>query len=246
MAGVRYSARYISGLSKEGGCQYVRLLRMYSVLLKKALKQRGRDTRYPHGYVEEKNSRGVGEKVNVALILAGGVGKRMGAGIPKQFIEIKGKPIIVYTLEILESASQIDAIEIICVHGYENFLQEIINRYNINKVRWIIEGCGTFALSVYNGLKNLRNILQPDDLVMIHMSVAPFIGNDIIDDAIQVAEENGNSVSENPCLLCMGSHDNDEYSTKSIVRETITGLNTPQTFLFGEIIYMIALKRKES
>ena len=174
--------------------------------------------------------------MNIALILAGGVGKRMGADVPKQFIEIKGKPIIAYTLDILEKHQKIDAVEIACVHGHEDRMQEIIAEYGFKKVKWICEGGSTFSLSVYNGLKNLREELSPDDLVMIHMSVAPFIGDDIIDDAIRVAEEKGNSISENPCLLCMGSHDTDEYSTKSVLRETITGLNTPQTFHFGEIL----------
>ena len=86
------------------------------------------------------------------------------------------------------------------------------------------------------GLKNLRNDLSSNDIVMIHMSVAPFIGDDIIDDAIKVCEEKGNAISENPCLLCMGTHDTDEYSTKSVLRETITGLNTPQVFYFGDLL----------
>lgn len=174
--------------------------------------------------------------MNVVLMLAGGVGTRMGANIPKQFIEIQGKPIIAHTLEILERNANIDAVEIACVHGYEDLLKQIIAKYGISKVRWICEGGPTFSLSVYNGLKNLRGKLDSDDLVMIHMSVAPFIGDDIINDAIKVAKEKGNSISENPCYLCMGSHDTDEYSTKSVLRETITGLNTPQTFHFGEII----------
>ncbi len=169
-------------------------------------------------------------------MLAGGVGARMGANIPKQFIEIKGKPIIAYTLDILEKNVNIDAVEIVCVHGFEDLLQQIIDKYGFKKVKWICEGGPTFSLSVYNGLKNLRDVLKPDDLLMIHMSVAPFIGDDIIDDAIRVAKEKGNSISENPCYLCMGSHDTDEYSTKSVLRETITGLNTPQTFHFGELL----------
>lgn len=174
--------------------------------------------------------------MNTVLMLAGGVGTRMGACIPKQFIKIKGKPIIAYTLDILEKNKNIDTVEIVCVHGFEDLLQQIIEEYGFKKVRWICEGGPTFSLSVYNGLKNLRDELKPDDLLMIHMSVAPFIGNDIIDDAIRVAKEKGNSISENPCYLCMGSHDTDEYSTKSVLRETITGLNTPQTFHFGELI----------
>ena len=170
------------------------------------------------------------------LMLAGGIGTRMGADIPKQFIEIKGKPIIAYTLDILEKNENIDSVEIVCVHGFEDLLEDIISKYGFKKVKWICEGGSTFSMSVYNGLKNLRDVLNSDDLLMIHMSVAPFIGDDIIDDAIRVAKEKGNSISENPCYLCMGSHDTDEYSTKSVLRETITGLNTPQTFRFGELI----------
>lgn len=174
--------------------------------------------------------------MNTVLMLAGGVGARMGANIPKQFIKIKGKPIIAYTLDILEKNENIDAVEIVCVHGFEDLLESIIDEYGFKKVKWICEGGPTFSLSVYNGLKNLRDKLSPNDLLMIHMSVAPFIGDDILNDAIRVAQEKGNSISENPCYLCMGSHDTDEYSTRSVLRETITGLNTPQTFHFGELI----------
>ena len=183
--------------------------------------------------------------MNVALILAGGVGQRMGAAIPKQFIKIQGKPIIAYTLEIFEQNSQIDAVEIACVHGYENLLQNILTEYKIKKVKWICEGGSTFTLSVYAGLKNLVDTLNPKDLLMIHMSVAPFINNHIINDALRVAKEKGNSISENPCLLCMGSRDTDEYSLKSVLRETITGLNTPQTFHFGELFELYVQAEKD-
>jgi len=185
------------------------------------------------------------EGMNTVLMLAGGVGARMGANIPKQFIKIKGKPIIAYTLDILEQNKNVDAIEIVCVHGFENLLKQIVDEYAFGKVKWICEGGPTFSLSVYNGLKNLREVLKPDDLLMIHMSVAPFIGDDIIDDAIRVAEEKGNSISENPCFLCMGSRDTDEYSTRSVLRETVTGLNTPQTFHFGEILGLYDRAEKE-
>ena len=174
--------------------------------------------------------------MNTVLLLAGGVGARMGAGIPKQFIKIRGKPVIAYTLDILEKNRNIDAVEIVCVHGYEDLVEQIISEYGIQKVRWICEGGQTYSLSVYNGLKNLRDILSPEDLIMIHMSVAPFVNDEIIDDSIRVAKEKGNSISENPCYLCMGTRDTDEYSTKSVPRDTISGLNTPQTCHFGEII----------
>ena len=89
--------------------------------------------------------------MNTVLMLAGGVGARMGANIPKQFIKIKGKPIIAYTLDILENNENIDAIEIVCVHGFEDLLKSIIDEYSIQKVKWICEGGPTFSMSVYNG-----------------------------------------------------------------------------------------------
>lgn len=183
--------------------------------------------------------------MTTVLLLAGGVGERMGYNIPKQFIVIRGKPIIAYTLDILEKNVGIDAVEIVCREGFEDLLQQIIDEYGFKKVKWICNGGSTFSMSVYNGLKHLRNQLQPDDLLMIHMSVAPFVNDNILDDAIRVAKEKGNSISENPCFLCMGSRDNDEYSTKSVLRETITGLNTPQTFAFGELIGLYDLAEAE-
>lgn len=160
----------------------------------------------------------------------------MGAGIPKQFLKILGKPIIAYTLELLEKNKNIDAVVITCVEGYEELTWDIVRQYGLSKVKWITQGGATFQQSVYKGLMFLQDKCAPDDLVMIHMSVAPFIGDDIIDDAIRVAQEKGNSISMNDCLLCMGSRDTDEYSTRSVLRETIVGLNTPQTFHYGELL----------
>lgn len=183
--------------------------------------------------------------MNVAIILAGGIGSRLGATIPKQFIEIKGKPIIAHTLDIFEKNCHIDAIEVVCVRGYETLLRHIISKNQIRKVRWICEGGATFSLSVYNGLKNLREKASPDDLVLIHMSAAPFVDDEIVDDSIRVASRKGNAISENPCYLCMGFRNSDGTSTKSISRETISGLNTPQTFHFGDVLKLYERAEKD-
>ena len=130
-----------------------------------------------------------------------GCWRSYGCQHSQAIIRIKGKPIIAYTLDILEKNQNIDAVEIVCVHGFEGLLENIIDEYEFKKVKWICEGGPTFSMSVYNGLKNLRDKLSPNDLLMIHMSVAPFIGDDILNDAIRVAQEKGNSISENPCYL---------------------------------------------
>ena len=80
------------------------------------------------------------EKRNVAIVIAGGSGKRMGLDIPKQFVNIKGKPVIIYTLEAFEKIPQIDAIEVVCIKGWEDTLRDYLDKYNIKKVKWIVPG----------------------------------------------------------------------------------------------------------
>lgn len=170
------------------------------------------------------------------MILAGGVGSRMGAAVPKQFVEVLGKPVIAYTLEIFERCGSIDAVEVVLVEGYEERLRGIVGEYGLGKVRWTAPGGPTFMRSVYNGLDRLRGELSGGDVVMVHMSAAPFVGGDVVEDGLRVCRERGNSVSANPCLLCMGTLDGDDYSDASVLREGLVGLNTPQTFRFGELL----------
>lgn len=181
--------------------------------------------------------------MNVAIILAGGSGERMGSKIPKQFIPILDKPIIVYTLERFDNHPEIDAIEIVCIESHVEYVKKLIKRYDIKKVKWIVQGGSTFQESVYNGVTNLAEKCKEDDIVMIHMSVAPFIDDDIITDSISVTKKNGNAISANPCLLCMGKKTAEGYSDEGVPRETLVGLNTPQSFRFG-LIYD-AYKRAE-
>lgn len=173
--------------------------------------------------------------MNVAMILAGGSGMRMGANVPKQFVEIQGKPIIIHTLEKLEAHPYIDAIEIVCIPNYIGYVKDLVKQAGIRKVRLVTAGGSSFLESVKNGVHALSSICADDDIVMIHMSVAPFIEADIITDAIEVCQKHGNSVSMNPCLLCIGEYTTPEYSAKSVLRETLAGLNTPQTFYYADL-----------
>lgn len=173
--------------------------------------------------------------MNVAMILAGGNGRRMGSATPKQFIEIHDKPIIIHTLEKFEDHSAIDAIQIVCIESHINYVSDLVEKYVISKVKWVVPGGSSFLKSVQNGVYALAEICSSDDIVVIHMSVAPFIEPDIITDSIVVCRKNGNAISMNPCLLCMGEFTAPGYTSKSILRETLVGLNTPQSFLFKQI-----------
>ncbi|WP_407416119.1 IspD/TarI family cytidylyltransferase [Methanobrevibacter sp.] len=172
--------------------------------------------------------------MNVPIILAGGVGSRMGADRPKQFIEIFGKPILVYTIEIFQNHPEIDAIEVVCVKSHVDYLKELVEEYNLDKVKWITPGGKEFQDSVINGINNLKNELSDEDIVLIQYGASPFTSDDIISDAIRVCKEKGNSSPAIKSLFLLGSNDGDK-SLNWIDRDKVIIHNTPQCFKFGYV-----------
>ncbi len=170
--------------------------------------------------------------MNIAIILAGGVGSRVGADRPKQFIEIMGKPILAYTVDKFNSHPEIDAIEIVCVESHIDYLKEMVALYNLNKVRWITKGGSTFQGSVLNGVTNLKDKVSDDDIVLIHFGASPFVEADIISDAIRVCKEKGNAISTTDFFLLSGIKDDETKSTKWIDRDTVACMNSPHAFKY--------------
>ena len=109
--------------------------------------------------------------MNVAIILAGGTGTRIGASVPKQFIEIEGKPILAYTLEVFQKDSNIDAIEIVCHSDWSDHTKKISDDYGITKTKWITTGGNTFQESTMKCIFNLKGKLEDDDIVVISFGV---------------------------------------------------------------------------
>ncbi len=171
---------------------------------------------------------------NVGIILAGGVGSRVGRGMPKQFIEVLGKPVIAYTIDIYQRNPNIDFIEIVCLESHIDKLKSIVEKYGYTKVRWICPGGSDFQHSVINGVYNLKDDLQDDDIVLVHYAAAPFTSDYIIDDSIRVSKEKGNSVSATPCLLLLGKNENGESRTW-VDRDDVIQLNGPQGFKYGYV-----------
>ena len=89
--------------------------------------------------------------MNIAIIIAGGVGSRMGQSIPKQFINVYDKPILLYTLESFEKHPMVDAIELVCIDGWENVVWSYAEQYNISKLKWIVKGGNSGQESIRNG-----------------------------------------------------------------------------------------------
>lgn len=173
--------------------------------------------------------------MNIAIILAGGVGSRVGAEIPKQFIDICGKPVIAYTIECFQNHPEIDGIEVVCVENYKNMLKKIIKKNGFSKVKWLADGRQTFQESVISGVEHLENYISDDDIVLIHYAASPFVSEEIITDGIRVAKEKENCVSATPCYLLLGSNDDGVQSTQWIDRDKVMQLNCPQCFRYGYV-----------
>lgn len=174
--------------------------------------------------------------MNVAVVLAGGTGTRVGANIPKQFIEIMGKPILAYTLDNFESDPEIDAIEVVCHKDWVEEVKRICEKYGIRKLRWLTTGGNTFQESTLNGIFNLRDKISRDDIVVVSFGVSPLCSQDIINDSIRIASIHGNAISAEDSPLCTCIKDDEEGTTQNLIRETIKGFSNPWAFRFGELV----------
>lgn len=173
--------------------------------------------------------------MNYVIIIAGGVGSRLGASVPKQFVEVLGKPVIAYTMEHFQNHPEIDAIELVCVDGFQDHLREIADRFGITKVIKIVKGGSEYERSIMNGVAGLEGIAKPDDLVMVHWAASPFLTEDIITDNLRVCREKGNAISASYSYLLYGTNDGD-CAKKAINRETFMTLSAPQSFSYQLIV----------
>ncbi len=177
----------------------------------------------------------------VGMILAGGTGSRAGAGRPKQFVEIMGKPVVAYTIEIYQRHPEADAVEVVCHKDWKEYLGRTVIENKLSKVRWIADGGDTFQESVMNGMNVLQNHLKADDIVMIHYGAAPFTSERIISDGIRVCKEKGMSASCTPCYQLMGSNDGGTESCEWADRDRYVQIACPQSFRFS---YLQEIYRK--
>lgn len=170
------------------------------------------------------------------MILAGGVGSRVGAGRPKQFVEILEKPILAYTIEIFQNNPQIDAIEVVCHKSWKEYLLDMLQKYNLNKVKWIADGGETFQDSVINGINNLKNKIFLDDYVMIQYGAAPFTSDRIVNDVIRVMKEKDSAVTATPCYQLLGSNDEGKTSKTWVNRDDYIQIACPYGFKFSYLL----------
>lgn len=173
--------------------------------------------------------------MNVAIIIAGGSGHRMGMDIPKQFIHVYDKPILIYTLEGFDNNPQIDAIEVVCIDGWQNMVWAYAKQFKITKLKWIVTGGETGQESIRNGVYNLEGKCEKDDIIVIHDGVRPLVEQAVLSDVINKCEQYGNAVTSMPYNEQIFIIDDDVSTTKYIPRETLRRVSTPQAYKFGKL-----------
>ena len=171
---------------------------------------------------------------NVALLIAGGSGSRMGQDIPKQFINVYDKPVLIYTLEGFQKHPQIDAIEVVCIDGWHEVLWAYAKQFNISKLKWVISGGETCQESIRNGVFNLEGEVSDDDIVIIHDGIRPLVDETVLTDVILKAQQYGNAVTSLPYNEQIFVLDDEKSTVKYIPRETLRRVSTPQAYRFGK------------
>ena len=172
------------------------------------------------------------------IILAGGKGTRVGADIPKQFVQVKGKPIIAYTLDIFQKCEKIDSIIIACVEGYDSNMWNIVKKYNYTKVKGIIAGGSNWNESVMQGMVGIRQYVKEvndEDVFLIHTAVSPMTSMDVIDDAIAVCMMHGNAISVDPIIFSTCIADDECFSLHPIDKKQLRALNVPWAFCWKNL-----------
>ena len=172
-------------------------------------------------------------KMNTAIILAGGTGQRVGGDIPKQFLTVDDVPILAYTLSAFQNNHDIDQIVVVCVKDWENEVLRYRDEYGISKLIRVIPGGSNSMGSISNGVMGISDIMDDDDIAIIHDSVRPLITSEIINDCIRVAEINGNGCASIPMQETIVKTENRICGNINIDRSNIMRVQTPQAYRYG-------------
>lgn len=185
--------------------------------------------------------------MNVAMIFAGGTGSRMNSkSRPKQFLELHGKPIIIYTLEKFENHNMIDAIVVVCLKSWIPFLENLLKKYNINKVVSVVPGGITGQDSIYYGLCEVERLYDSDSIVLIHDGVRPLIDEETITENITCAQLHGNAITVAPAVETITIRENKNEVGKIIDRSKCQLAKAPQTFVLEDIIEIHRRSQKDN
>ena len=171
--------------------------------------------------------------MNVAIVIAGGSGQRSGQDIPKQFIHVYDKPILIYTLEGFQKHPQIDAIGLVCIDGWHDVVRAYAKQFNIDKLQWIISGGRTTQESIRNGVFQLEGTCGEEDIIIIHDGIRPLVEDSVLSDVILKCRQYGNAVTALPYNEQIFVADDEVSTVRYIPREALRRVSTPQAYRYG-------------
>lgn len=176
--------------------------------------------------------------MNVAMIIAGGKGVRMNQDIPKQFLNINDRPVIVYTMQAFQNHPEIDSILVVCIDGWQEILKAYARQFNITKLKWITVGVENGQESIHNGLILLEKQCKESDLVLVHDGIRPNVSQEIISGCIAECRMYGSAITVIPCVEAMLLRNKDRNSSSGLIaRDILARTQTPQAFPLKKLLW---------
>lgn len=176
--------------------------------------------------------------MNIALILAGGCGIRTEQDIPKQFINVYDKPLIIYTLENFQRHPDIDGIIVVCLEGWHEILKAYARQYGITKMQWVIEGGDDGQESTRRGIEALRDVCIGSDMILVHDAIRPFVPEEVITDAIKTCWQKGSGLSAVRCQETIVRTEDGISGGEGIARWEIMRVQTPQAYKYEKALWI--------
>lgn len=184
--------------------------------------------------------------MNVAMIIAGGKGVRMNQDIPKQFLNIYDKPVIVYTMQAFQKHPEIDAILVVCIDGWQEILKAYAHQFNITKLKWIVAGGENGQESIHNGLVELEKNCELTDIVLVHDAIRPNVSQEIISGCIAECRLHGSAITVIPCAEAMLLRNESGKSSSALIsRDSLARTQTPQAFALQKLLWAHAEAKKQ-
>lgn len=174
--------------------------------------------------------------MNIALLTAAGSGTRMHQDIPKQFIHVDNKPVIIHTMEAFQNHPSIDAIIVVTIDSWSEVLWAYARQFNITKLKWVVAGGSTGQESIRNGLNKIVQEASADDVVMVHDGNRPLVSSEVISDSLATFAKYGSAVAVIPCTEVVFESDDGVSSMVSTPRERLFRTQTPHTYKIGDLL----------
>lgn len=183
--------------------------------------------------------------MNIALILAGGTDPKFQLSVPKQFVNVDNRPIIIYTLQAFEKNAEIDEIYVSCLSGWQEMVKAYAKQFNITKLKGVIPGGESGQASSRNGVNELAIKYNEDDIVILHDAIRPLVSEEVISDCIRVCKSKGMGVAAVPSRETIMKTVDGKEGSENISRFSVMKIQTPQAFLLGDLekIHKEALKK---